>query len=362
VTTIREKRPGLWEVRVFAGRDAAGSPVQVSKTVRGTKKDAQRLAAQLTLRPAPSAGRRTVAELLDEYVKHKEPTWSIQTRANNRGRLKAILSDAISKMAVARVAVRDVDAWVLRMRKAGVGDAARLNRHAFLKAAFEQAVRWEWITHNAVKAARPKSRKVPPRDAMTPEEVQAVIAAATAIDPAAGVALRLAAAAGARRAEVAALQWKNFREGAVIIDHQITADRSCAPDDPNRYVHAPTKTANRRLVSLDDRTWRLVAELKLQRQAATPWLFGVDERTPAPDRLGWWWTRARRLSGIDPKWRLHDLRHFSATQSIAGGHDVRTVAARLGHADASMTMRVYAHAVAGRDRLVAETMANVLGS
>ena len=79
MTTIREKRPGLWEVRVFAGRDAAGSPVQVSKTVRGTKKDAQRLAAQLTLRPAPSAGRRTVAELLDEYVKHKEPTWSIQT-------------------------------------------------------------------------------------------------------------------------------------------------------------------------------------------------------------------------------------------------------------------------------------------
>src|SRR5258706_13710044 len=173
VTTIREKRPGLWEVRVFAGRDASGSPVQVSKTVRGTKKDAQRLAAQLTLRPAPSAGRRTVAELLDEYVKHKEPTWSIQTRANNRGRLKAILSDPISRMAVARVAVRDVDAWVLRMRKAGVGDAARLNRHAFLKAAFEQAVRWEWITHNAVKAARPKSRKGLPRDAMTPEEGQA---------------------------------------------------------------------------------------------------------------------------------------------------------------------------------------------
>ena len=52
--------------------------------------------------PAPSAGRRTVSELLDEYVKHKEPTWSIQTRANNRGRLKAILSDPISRMAVAR--------------------------------------------------------------------------------------------------------------------------------------------------------------------------------------------------------------------------------------------------------------------
>jgi hypothetical protein len=47
-------------------------PVQLSKTVRGTKKDAQRLAAQLTLRPSPTAGRRTVAELLDDYVKTQD--------------------------------------------------------------------------------------------------------------------------------------------------------------------------------------------------------------------------------------------------------------------------------------------------
>ena len=57
---------------------------------------------------------------------------------------------------------------------------------------------------------------------------------------------------------------------------------------------------------------------------------------------------------------MHDLRHFSATWAIASGHDVRAVAARLGHADASMTMRVYAHAVQSRDSLIAATMADVL--
>jgi len=31
------------------------------------------------------------------------------------------------------------------------------------------------------------------------------------------------------------------------------------------------------------------------------------------------------MSGIDPKWRLHDLRHWSATVAIGQGHDVRTV-------------------------------------
>ena len=40
------------------------------------------------------------------------------------------------------------------------------------------------------------------------------------------------------------------------------------------------------------------------------------------------------------KWRLHDLRHWSATVSIGQGHDVRTVAGRLGHSNPAMTLRV----------------------
>ena len=45
-----------------------------------------------------------------------------------------------------------------------------------------------------------------------------------------------------------------------------------------------------------------------------------------------------RRIGVDV--HLHQLRHFSATQLIGGGTDVRTVAGRLGHADAAITLRV----------------------
>ncbi|MFT3851400.1 MAG: hypothetical protein QM733_01450 [Ilumatobacteraceae bacterium] len=41
-------------------------------------------------------------------------------------------------------------------------------------------------------------------------------------------------------------------------------------------------------------------------------------------------------------WRLHDLRHWSAT-----------VAGRLGHANPVVTLRMYAHAFAAADRAVA---------
>jgi integrase len=67
--------------------------------------------------------------------------------------------------------------------------------------------------------------------------------------------------------------------------------------------------------------------------------------------------RARRdRSEVAP----YDLRHWSATHAIAGGHDVRSVAARLGHSDPTTTMRSYAHALEGLDQGIADTVAGVL--
>jgi integrase len=299
-----------------------------------------------------------VLELIDAYVAHRSPTWSIQTKATYASRVRLLSADPISAMAVVRVAAVDVDGWHLRLRRAGVGEPTIRNLHSFMRSVFQQALRWEWLTHNPFATMSPRARKEQPRGVMSPGEVQQVLAAAAEIDGAAHLALRLAAVAGLRRGELAALRWDSIEEGAVRVDRQIVLDRGAG--DAQRIVVAPTKTANRRAVALDDRTLRLVDELRWERQLLFPWMFGTDDQAPSPDRIGWWWTRARAIAGIEPRWRLHDLRHFSATQAIAGGHDIRAVAARLGHADASMTLRVYAHAVDGRDRQIAGTMASVL--
>lgn len=58
--------------------------------------------------------------------------------------------------------------------------------------------------------------------------------------------------------------------------------------------------------------------------------------------------------------RLHDLRHFAATRLLAAGVPVRTVSGRLGHANPSTTLSVYAHFLEASDQAAAAIMGDLL--
>ena len=62
-----------------------------------------------------------------------------------------------------------------------------------------------------------------------------------------------------------------------------------------------------------------------------------------------------------PKIKFHGLRHTAVTLALANGVPVHVVAARVGHARASMTLDVYSHATADLQQLAATRMAEVLG-
>lgn len=113
-------------------------------------------------------------------------------------------------------------------------------------------------------------------------------------------------------------------------------------------------------MTLDAGTIELFESLRPEFEEFGPSVFNIGDRPANPDRIGAWWRLARKRAGIDREWRLHDLRHWSATQAIAAGLDVRTVANRLGHVNPAMTLRVYAHALEQADQSVADGLAKSL--
>lgn len=142
MATIRERSPGVWEVRVFTGRNVQGKPTQVSRTVRGGKREAERVAMELELRPARGAAGRTVADLLQTWIAQNESTWSPASQRDQRGRADAIAAGPLAELPVARLSVSHVERWHAQLRKSGMGDAGIRNQHAVLRAAVAQAVRW----------------------------------------------------------------------------------------------------------------------------------------------------------------------------------------------------------------------------
>ena len=359
MASIREKRPGVWEVRVFTGLDAKGRPTQMSRTVRGGKRDAQRVAAELTIGPGQTnAGGRTVSDALDAWVEQNVGTWAPSSAYDQQSRVRSIKKDPIVKVTLARLSVADVERWHTRLRKAGKADPGIRNLHGALRAALAQAQRWGWVSTNAASLARLRSTKVKQRTSMSVDDVLNVIDAAATIDPAAGLALRVAAVAGARRAELASLRWTDLDGDQLLIDSAIEVIRN--GDGKPELHEAATKTANSRTVTIDPETLAMINALRVEREPYGPWMFGLGPDMISPDRIGWWWKRTRTLAGIDERWRLHDLRHWSATVAIGQGHDVRTVAGRLGHANPAMTLRVYAHAFAAADQAVAAGLGDIL--
>jgi integrase len=55
-------------------------------------------------------------------------------------------------------------------------------------------------------------------------------------------------------------------------------------------------------------------------------------------------------------YRFHDLRHYTATELFRAGHNPRTVADRLGHADPSLTLRVYTHDTVDQAQAAADSL------
>ena len=61
-------------------------------------------------------------------------------------------------------------------------------------------------------------------------------------------------------------------------------------------------------------------------------------------------------AGLGSRYTLHGLRHTAATWMLAAGSDVKTVQRLLGHSEATILLRSYAHEIEGRDRKAVNTI------
>jgi integrase len=98
--------------------------------------------------------------------------------------------------------------------------------------------------------------------------------------------------------------------------------------------------------------------LGMRQDGGTPICMRADGTVSAPSTLTEAFRVFIRRTGL-PVVRFHDLRHSHATELLRLGVPVKVVAERLGHADAGLTLRIYAHATEAMHDEAAERLGDL---
>jgi integrase len=371
----------VWRLKVFLGRDpSSGRQQYLTKTVHGTKRDAESELNQLLAevgRGAHSASAGaggTVAELAARFLELNGDRLSPTTLRGYRQILDRYVLPALGSRKVRTLRPAELDEFYAGLLRSGGAGGRALSAqsvhhvHALLRRLLNQASKWAWCAVSpAAKASPPRAVKHEIRPP-APEDVQKLLVAAGERDPDFALFLRLAVVTGARRGELCALRWRdvNLAAGALTIERAIVAGEG------NALVEKDTKTHASRRVMLDPETLELLGgRLAACREraaacgvepAAGAYVFSDEPDSSAPwrpNRLTLAFGRLCKRTGIDGV-RLHDLRHFAATRMLVAGVPVKTVAGRLGHANAATTLNVYAHVVESSDAEAAQVLGDLL--
>lgn len=372
---MRERSPGSWELTVSSGFDSAtGRYSRVIRTVRATSKR-QAKAALRQLEVEVSTGQvgsedPTVADLLERWLAHLQRLGrSPSTLYGYRNSANRAVIPAIGTVRLSKLTAGHLDALYSSLRERGLAPATVRQIHAIMRAALHQAVRWGLTARNVASLASAPSQPQREQRPPTADVVATLIGAAEALDVMFGLYVRVVAATGMRRGEACGLRWSDvdLDVGKLTVQRSHIAIRGSVGDQP-------TKTRSVRTVTLDaGTTAALTAAWRAARRLAR--FAGVDDDTRRKgyvfsfdadgaqawrgDMVSARWIRTRRAAGVEGV-RLHDLRHWQATQLLDAGVPVPTVAARLGHADGTTTMRIYAHRTERGDEQAAEVVGAVL--
>ena len=305
----------------------------------------------------------TVADYLAEWAEAHASTVKPKTLAGYRHDIDHYIVPRIGRMRLQALRPAVISKLYRDLAEHGGRDGGPLSVstvshiHRTLRKALADAVDVEQVlaVNPAARSKRPRTGSIEPVQIWTIEQLGTFLTAARSHRLFAFY--RLAAYTGARRGELLYLRWP-----AVDLDAaEVTFGGSAAVVRGQR-VEGTTKGGRSRIVSLDKDTVTILREHRRQQAeerlaAGSAWndngglVFTTRWGEPLyPDTVTALMAKlinthnktATKTSPL-PHARLHDLRHLHATTLLLAGVPIHVVAARLGHADPAVTLRVYSH-------------------
>jgi integrase len=261
----------------------------------------------------------------------------------------------------------EVKNWLTELLATGLSVRSIRHAHGCLRTALAHAASVEIVPRNVAKLVRaPKLEKKKPVILEAGQIAEALAKLkGLSIYPIAAIAL----GTGARRGEIAGLQWTD-----IDLDlGTIRIERSIEQTMGQLRVKAPKTEAGYRTITLPTFVvkalkdhHRETLELRMALGAGAlpkdaPVFATVEGGWITPFSISDRWRNAVKNRGL-PKVTFHSLRHSHASALIAADLDVVSICKRLGHASPALTLSVYSHMFKNKDKAAADAMDAAFGA
>jgi integrase len=363
---MRQRGADTFQLIVYVGIDAATGKEQYHReTLHGIAKAARRRLDAIVKEVDEGRHRNpdvTVADLLRRWLAHAGPDLSPSTLRSYKGYIDKRIEPALGRLPLEKLTTATLDDFYASLR-AELSPASVRQIHAIIRRACHVGEKWGLLARNPAALATPPRPNPTERKPPTAKAARAFITKLVDLDPDLAVFVRLAAISGARRGELVALRWDDLN----LDTAELTIARAAV--DTGKVTIKSTKGGRVRRLRLDPVTIDVLRAHRAREEekanyfevafSTTAPIFTVEPGKPwRPDYAG----SRFKIAADECKvtFTMHALRHFAATELIGAGVNIRTVSGRLGHAQTSTTLNVYAAEIASADEAAAATLASVL--
>jgi integrase len=387
--SIEKRGPNTFRLVVSAGRGPDGKRKKISKTIKvegktdaelkkKAEKELAKLIAEVEKDDYVGPSKLTLKSFAELWLKdYAKPKLAPKTIHEYIGLLEKRIIPAMGHLKISAIKPMHLVSFFSNLQEDGMREDGKkgklssntiLHYFALLNKIFNTAVKWQLIQNNPMHNVDKPKLSGHEGDFYNEDEVNLLIEKLANESIQRQVAILLPITGGLRSGEVTGLKWEHVDSDNNEI--YIIETTQYIPKQ-GTFEKQPKNKTSKRIVSLPPSMMELLQLLKNNQDVdkencgedlwidsgyvLTQW---NGERIN-PQTPGKWFDKIIQKYGLR-KITYHELRHTSATLLIDQGENVKTLSQRLGHAETSTTMNIYAHALKTADKSAANKLENLI--
>lgn len=367
---VSQRSDGKWLAQIELGYDVNGRRKKKSRVAKN-KTEAIKLLKYLQLEKQKNMftlqGNMMFGDFLERWLAVKRGQLKPKSYMDYERICKGPVVAKLGKFKMEKIGTNVINDFLQEQLKRGIGASTVSKYKALLSGIFSMAVAEHIIVGNPAQSSIRIKKVRPQTKYIREEDMKRILRAASDITKIAIAGKRqdsnlrcvypivlTAYQTGMRINEILALRWENVDlESRVLKVRENLSEAKDAEGKIRVLVGDPKTAESRRDISISQTLTEVLKELRCEQVSADMVFTSKTGGYITASNFSRVWRKLLLKLALKGEYRFHDIRHTHATELISKGFNIKSVAARLGHADVQTTLNIYAHALPRQDQDIA---------